>query len=166
MRSLLYLALVGAAALLLLPLRGGLAASPAWVESCGPVIAREGLYTQHLGPGEARTYVLELAAGGLLKIRFNGAGLGLRLEDAEGRPLGTTLTDRAGPTGERRIGVVNPASTAQTMYLTVTRAGTPTVRRPLPMHSDRRPDAARGDLLVIGGADGGYALELSRGARP
>lgn len=166
MRTPLYFALVGVAGLLLLPLRGGWATAPAWAESRAPVIAREGLYTQRLGPGEARTYLLELAAGGLLKIRFCGAGLGLRLEDGEGRPLGTGLEARVGPSGERRLGVVNPAATAQTLYLTVTRAGTPTVRRPLPATGDGHRGGARGDLLVVGGADGGYALEVSRGALP
>lgn len=157
MRPLLYLALLGLAGALLLPLRGGLSPAPLWVGAQQPVLAREGTYRQRLAPGEMRTYLLELAAGGVLKVRFRGPGLGLRVEDAEGR---TVEAAEAQPDGTRRVGVANSSGTLQTLYVTVSRPGLGHLHQPRPLPRDGRAGA----LAALG--DGTYALELARAARP
>lgn len=129
-RALLYLALLGVALLLLLvPLRAVVV--PAWASVPQAVMAREGRYAHSLRPGEARTYVLEVASHGRVKVRFVGSGgdLSLRIEDAEGARIET-----AGPGGpkERRFGVANPAATARTLFLTVSRAAGTVPRRAVP----------------------------------
>lgn len=148
-RAILYLALVGAAVLLLLlPLRA--VDGPARAEVPRAVMAREGRYAQSLRPGEARTYVLEVAGRGLLKVRFAGTGedLGLRIEDAEGARI-----ESAGPGGprERRFGVANPSAATRTLYLTVYRATGTVPRRP---------------VSSGGAAPGAYELELGRDLMP
>ncbi len=169
MRPYLYLALLGTACLLLLPLRGALVPPPAWTAAPGAVAAREGLYTQDLLPGESRIYVLEMPARSLFKVRFSGSGggLGLRMEDGDGVQVGA-VPPVAQPTGlDRRLGVVNPAATPRTLYLTVYRNAGPALKR-LVLHGGHvEPKALAGaDLLVVGGGSGAYALELTRGAMP
>jgi hypothetical protein len=160
-RPFVYMLLVGAACgLLLLPLRAALASAPAWTTSSQAVMAREGRYTQNLGPGETRIYVLEMAGHSLLKVQFSGAGLGLRIEDGDGKMLGAVDAASVQP---RPLGVVNPAGTAQTLYLTVYRKGESAHRHALRHDGDRRRAA---DELSASGPPGEYALELARDVMP
>jgi hypothetical protein len=167
-RAYVYLALVGAAFLLmLLPLRGSVVSAPVGSLAPQAVLAREGLYAQSLLPGESRTYVLEMAGHSLVKIRFSAAGngLGLRLEDGEGSQVEAveTSTDR-----DRMLSVVNPAVRAQTLSLTVYRAVAQAHRSPLPHPANpaTRFFPGSADALVLGGSAGAYALELATETLP
>ena len=167
MRAYVYAALVGAACLLLLPLRGAFAPLPSRTVSPLVVMAREGRYTQELQPGESRTYVLEMMARSLLRIRFHGTTreLGLRIEDGEGTQVGT-----ADPTQglDRQLGVVNPLGTARTLYFTVFRSGESTPHRRVQTKgavSPRVPFLAK-EPPTAGENAGAYALEFSRDTMP
>lgn len=163
MRPFIYLALVGAACLmLLLPLRAALVPAPGWAPPAQAVMAREGRYTQILKPGETRTYVLEMAGHSLLKVQFSGSGLGLRIEDGDGTVLGAVDPAR---NQQRPLGVVNSGGTARTLYLTVYRNGEPSHRRlVLPKGESERHLTAEEPSPGAGPAT--YALELARDAMP
>jgi hypothetical protein len=167
----IYMALVGAACmLLLLPLRGALGSAPTWAVSPRVVMAREGLYTYDLLPGESRTYVLEMAGRSLLKVRFSGSGngLGLRIEDGEGAKVGAMALDDPSTPRDHRLGVVNSAGTAQTLYLTVFRSGEPARRRLVQPKSESAPRFYAGnvDVPLPGVSQGTYSLELARDSFP
>lgn len=165
MRPFIYLALVGAACLmLLLPLRAALAPAPGWAASPQAVMAREGRYTQNLRPGETRTYVLEMTGHSLLKVQFSGSGsgFGLRIEDGDGTVLGAVDPTRTQP---RSLGVVNPAGTAQTLYLTVYRNGEPSHRRLVRPKGEGERQLSP-EEPAPGASQGTYALELARDAMP
>lgn len=167
MRAYVYVVLVGAACLLLLlPLRGGFA-PPARTVSPLVVMAREGVYSQELRPGESRTYVMEMMGRSLLRIRFHGTTreLGLRIEDGEG--IQVEAVDPAAGL-DRKLGVVNPLGTARTLYLTVFRSGEPAAHRRVQAKGGAGPRVAplAKDPPTAADAPGAYALEFSRDAMP
>jgi hypothetical protein len=131
-------------------------------------MAREGRYSQHLLPGESRTYVLEMSGRSLLKVRFSGSGLGLRIEDGEGVQVGVVPPSTPLTGQDRRLGVVNPAATSQTLFLTVFRSEGPGQKRLVQGSGKVAPRALAGpaDMRRVGGNQGTYALELTLGAMP